>query len=157
MRTSFVTGILDNDGKGLLGGTQHWLEIRVTENGETKVDRHEYSIADVYSRKFSPAEIMKPYRERQSAYDRELDAQEKAQKANAKAARKDSVKSNPELDEILDASIAANPKAIAEFRSGKEKALNAVVGFVMKAIKERSIQVADPAFTVNTLLKQKLS
>jgi aspartyl-tRNA(Asn)/glutamyl-tRNA(Gln) amidotransferase subunit B len=29
--------------------------------------------------------------------------------------------------------IAANPKSVAEFRAGKEKALNAIVGAVMKA------------------------
>ena len=56
------------------------------------------------------------------------------------------------LEAILDEVIAANPKNVEEYRAGKEKAFNALVGQAMKASKGR----ANPA-QVNALLKQKLA
>jgi aspartyl-tRNA(Asn)/glutamyl-tRNA(Gln) amidotransferase subunit B len=56
-----------------------------------------------------------------------------------------------ELEKIIDDVIAANAKSVEEFRSGKEKAFNALVGQVMKASKGK----ANPA-QVNDLLKAKL-
>ncbi len=56
-----------------------------------------------------------------------------------------------ELEKIVDAVLAANPKSVEEFRAGKDKAFNALVGQVMKASKGR----ANPA-RVNELLKTKL-
>ena len=47
--------------------------------------------------------------------------------------------------------LAANPKSVEEFRAGKEKAFNALVGQVMKASRGK----ANPA-QVNELLKSKL-
>ena len=47
--------------------------------------------------------------------------------------------------------LAANPKSVEEFRSGKEKAFNALVGQVMKASKGK----ASPG-QVNALLRKKL-
>lgn len=56
-----------------------------------------------------------------------------------------------ELEKIVDDVLAANPKSVEEFRSGKDKAFNALVGQVMKASKGR----ANPA-QVNELLKARL-
>ncbi|MFP5380811.1 MAG: Asp-tRNA(Asn)/Glu-tRNA(Gln) amidotransferase subunit GatB [Gammaproteobacteria bacterium] len=56
-----------------------------------------------------------------------------------------------ELEKIIDDVIAANPKSVEEFRAGKDKAFNALVGQVMKASKGR----ANPA-QVNDLLKARL-
>ena len=56
------------------------------------------------------------------------------------------------LEAILDAVLAANPKSVEEFRAGKEKAFNALVGQAMKATQGR----ANPA-AVNELLKRKLA
>jgi len=47
--------------------------------------------------------------------------------------------------------LAANAQQVADYRSGKEKAFNSLVGQVMKASKGK----ANPA-QVNALLKQKL-
>ena len=57
-----------------------------------------------------------------------------------------------ELDRILDEILAANAKSVEEFRAGKEKAFNALIGQAMKATKGK----ANPA-TVNELLKKKLA
>jgi aspartyl-tRNA(Asn)/glutamyl-tRNA(Gln) amidotransferase subunit B len=52
---------------------------------------------------------------------------------------------------MIDEVLAANQKSVEEFRAGKEKAFNALVGQVMKASKGK----ASPA-QVNELLKKKL-
>ncbi|MBC7601059.1 MAG: Asp-tRNA(Asn)/Glu-tRNA(Gln) amidotransferase subunit GatB [Ramlibacter sp.] len=57
-----------------------------------------------------------------------------------------------ELEQIIDAVIAANADNVAQFRAGKEKAFNALVGQAMKASKGK----ANPA-QVNDLLRKKLS
>ncbi len=55
------------------------------------------------------------------------------------------------IEAIIDEVLAANPKSVEEFRAGKEKAFNALVGQCMKASKGK----ANPA-QVNELLKKKL-
>ena len=56
-----------------------------------------------------------------------------------------------ELERILDEVLAANAKSVEEFRAGKDKAFNALVGQAMKATKGK----ANPS-AVNELLKKKL-
>jgi aspartyl-tRNA(Asn)/glutamyl-tRNA(Gln) amidotransferase subunit B len=56
------------------------------------------------------------------------------------------------LEKIIDEVIAAHPDNVAQFRAGKDKAFNALVGQAMKATKGK----ANPAL-VNQLLKQKLA
>ena len=56
-----------------------------------------------------------------------------------------------ELERLVDEVLAANPKSVEEYRAGKEKAFNALVGQVMKATRGR----ANPQ-QVNALLKQRL-
>jgi aspartyl-tRNA(Asn)/glutamyl-tRNA(Gln) amidotransferase subunit B len=55
------------------------------------------------------------------------------------------------LEAMVDQVLAANPKSIDEFKAGKDKAFNALVGQVMKASQGK----ANPA-QVNELLKKKL-
>jgi aspartyl-tRNA(Asn)/glutamyl-tRNA(Gln) amidotransferase subunit B len=55
------------------------------------------------------------------------------------------------IEPIIDEVLAANPKSVEEFRTGKEKAFNALVGQIMKATKGK----ANPQ-QVNELLKKKL-
>jgi len=57
-----------------------------------------------------------------------------------------------ELAALVDAAIEANAKAVADFQGGKEGALQAVVGHVMKATKGRA-----DAKLVNRLLRERLS
>ncbi|MCD4501931.1 Asp-tRNA(Asn)/Glu-tRNA(Gln) amidotransferase subunit GatB [Chromobacterium vaccinii] len=56
------------------------------------------------------------------------------------------------IEKMVEEAIAANPKAVEEFCAGKEKALNALAGQVMKASKGK----ANPA-QVQDILRQKLS
>jgi aspartyl-tRNA(Asn)/glutamyl-tRNA(Gln) amidotransferase subunit B len=56
------------------------------------------------------------------------------------------------IEKIVDEVLAANASVVAEYRDGKEKAFNALVGKAMAATKGK----ANPA-QVNAILKQKLS
>ena len=56
------------------------------------------------------------------------------------------------LEAIIDEVLAANPKNVEEFKAGNAKALNGLVGPIMKASKGK----ANPA-QVNELLLKKLS
>ena len=56
------------------------------------------------------------------------------------------------LKPLLTQLLAANPKMVAEFKSGKEKAFNALVGQTMRATKGK----ANPA-QVNEILRAKLA
>ena len=53
---------------------------------------------------------------------------------------------------IVDDVLAQNPKSVQEFRAGKDKAFNALVGQVMKASRGK----ANPQ-QVNELLRSKLA
>jgi aspartyl-tRNA(Asn)/glutamyl-tRNA(Gln) amidotransferase subunit B len=55
------------------------------------------------------------------------------------------------IEKIVDDAIAANPAIVAEYRAGKEKAFNSLVGKVMAASRGK----ANPA-QVNAILKRKL-
>ncbi|MBE7423182.1 MAG: Asp-tRNA(Asn)/Glu-tRNA(Gln) amidotransferase subunit GatB [Zoogloeaceae bacterium] len=56
------------------------------------------------------------------------------------------------LERIIDEVLAASPKSVEEFRAGKEKAFNALVGQAMKATRGK----ANPQ-QVNDLLRKKLA
>ena len=56
-----------------------------------------------------------------------------------------------ELEKLVDEAIAAGAKQVADYKAGKEKALQSLVGQVMKASKGK----ANPA-QVNEILRKKL-
>jgi aspartyl-tRNA(Asn)/glutamyl-tRNA(Gln) amidotransferase subunit B len=55
------------------------------------------------------------------------------------------------VEKVVDEALAANSKLVEDYKSGKEKAFNALVGQVMK----RSQGKANPA-QVNEILRRKL-
>ena len=57
-----------------------------------------------------------------------------------------------EIEKIIDEVLAANAKSVEEFRAGKDKAFNALVGQAMKASRGK----ANPT-QVNEILKRKLT
>ena len=62
------------------------------------------------------------------------------------------VKDKGAIEAAVDAAIAANPKAVAEYKGGKKKAIGALVGQVMKATRGK----ANPQM-VNKMLAEKLA
>jgi len=61
------------------------------------------------------------------------------------------ISDSSEIEKLVDEAIAAGPKQVADYRQGKEKALQSLVGYVMKASKGK----ANPA-QVNEILRRKL-
>ena len=74
------------------------------------------------------------------AVDREIDARGLRQISDSSA-----------IGTLVDEVLAANPRSVDEFRAGKEKAFNALVGQVMKASRGK----ANPQ-AVNDLLRSRL-
>ena len=56
------------------------------------------------------------------------------------------------IEKIVDEVLAANAQSVAEFRAGKDKAFNALVGQAMKATKGK----ANPQ-QVNEILRKRLA
>ncbi|MGZ9032057.1 MAG: Asp-tRNA(Asn)/Glu-tRNA(Gln) amidotransferase subunit GatB, partial [Burkholderiaceae bacterium] len=56
------------------------------------------------------------------------------------------------IEKIVDEVLAANAKSVEEFRAGKERAFNALVGQAMKATKGK----ANPQ-QVNEILRRRLA
>ena len=61
------------------------------------------------------------------------------------------ISDDSEIERLIDEVLAAFPQQVADYRSGKEKAFNSLVGQVMKATKGK----ANPG-QVNSILKKKL-
>lgn len=61
------------------------------------------------------------------------------------------ISDSDEIEKMIDEVLAANEQQVADYRSGKEKAFNSLVGQVMKATRGK----ANPA-QVNAILKEKL-
>jgi aspartyl-tRNA(Asn)/glutamyl-tRNA(Gln) amidotransferase subunit B len=77
------------------------------------------------------------------------DAQQIAEVAEAEGLTQ--VSDTGELERLVAEAIAANPQSVADYRGGKEKALGALVGAVMRASKGQA-----NAGMVNKLLRKKL-
>jgi aspartyl-tRNA(Asn)/glutamyl-tRNA(Gln) amidotransferase subunit B len=56
------------------------------------------------------------------------------------------------IEKIVDEAIAANPKAVEDYRGGKEKALGAIVGYVMRQTKGQA-----NSGIVNEMVLRKIS
>lgn len=56
------------------------------------------------------------------------------------------------IEKLVDDVLAANPQQVEDYRNGKEKAFNSLIGQIMKATQGK----ANPA-QVNAILKKKLT
>ncbi|MDQ9169207.1 Asp-tRNA(Asn)/Glu-tRNA(Gln) amidotransferase subunit GatB [Oxalobacteraceae bacterium R-40] len=79
-------------------------------------------------------------------------AQAQSVDAIIKAKGLEQISDSGALEKLVEEVIAANAKSVEEYRAGKEKAFNALIGQAMKASKGK----ANPA-QLNELLKQKLA
>ncbi len=86
----------------------------------------------------------------QAIWDERLDGDDAADRMiEAKGLKQ--ISDSGAIEKIVDEVLAANPKSVEEFRAGKEKAFNALVGQAMKATRGK----ANPQ-QVNELLRRKL-
>jgi len=149
---SIVRGIKDNDPKGTTGrGTLHYMRI---QRGD-QVEEHIWGLLDELEGRFDPQAILRPLLEERSRAAAEAAAREEQRKAEQLKARAAAVQEDPALASIIDQVLATGSKAVEEFRAGKEKALNALVGQVLGLSKARNLQT--DAFAVRQLLARRIA
>jgi aspartyl-tRNA(Asn)/glutamyl-tRNA(Gln) amidotransferase subunit B len=178
---TYCTGTLDYDTKGTTGGgTKFWLEIqksneyleknfkseiieehvgnqtlfKATQPTPIVLARYEWFLMDELSGTFNKESILAPFR----ALEKEaLDLRENQVadgKKQAQAERLAGVKDDGSIGRLIEEVIAQDTKAVVEFQSGKDKALNALVGKVMGLAKKNHINT--DAFSVSELLRKRL-
>lgn len=153
MNLSILTGIEDNDPKGKTGvGTVYWTEVSV--NGEVK-ERVTYGLLDLIQKRFDFDAFVKPFKDEFAKFQKEQADKEAAAKKAEREARTASVKADDLLEKLIAEVIATETKAVAEYKGGKEKALNAMTGKVIGQMKKAGRE--PDAFAITTLLKQKLA
>ena len=152
MNLYIVRGILDNDPKGTTGvGTIFWLKIFV--DNELQLFKS-WGLLQELNGEVNPNDFITPYHATYKQHLVELAAKEEAEKNAALEARKASIQIDPALDALINEAIASDPKAVQQFKAGKEKALNALVGKVIGQLKKQD-QSPD-AFAITTTMKKKL-
>lgn len=153
MNLYIARGILDNDAKGTTGvGTVFWLKIFV--DNQLQLSKT-WGLLDELNGQINPNDFTSPYHELHRRHLAELAAKEEAEKKTALQARQSAVRVDVELDNLINDVITGDPKAVEQFKSGKDKALNALVGKVICELKKQG-QSPD-AFAITTTMKKKLS
>lgn len=155
MNLSILHGIVDNDPKGSSGrGTIHYMKISV--DGALK-EYVEWGLLEELNGTFDPESMTKKYTDAYKAFLDEQANREREEKKAALETRTASIKIDDALNKIMDDVIASETKAVAEYKAGKEKALNSLVGKVIGQIRKNKLSVEADAFGITTTLKQKLS
>lgn len=151
MSFSYTTGVVDNDADGTTGvGTIFYVDITIDD--VTK--RHTWGLLDQLQGKFNYRDLIRPYVETENKKKVEADAKVAEQKKIEAEHRKKSIVEDPAIVAIIKDVLASEVKSVEQFKAGKEKALNALVGKVIG--KGKSIGVTVDAFNITHLLKQKL-
>lgn len=147
-----VRGVVDCDAKGTTSrGTVFYLEVTV--DGVTT--RYEWGLLEELNGGFKPDEVLKPYREAVKKHA-EQQAEEDAAAKKAKLAERESeIKVDQQLIDFVDQVISQEQKAVEEVRSGKEKALNSLVGKVIGQVKKAG--GSPDAFAISKVLKQRIT
>lgn len=152
MQTIINHYIIDNDPKGSNGrGTVFGMTITVKIGETEEVHEFEYSMLDCARKIFNPEAVRKPFIDRQRAYEKALEDEDRVRKQAAKETRAANVTIDSRLEGIIKDVVEAEAKAMLEYQNGNAKALNAVVGKVMAAAKSKSMAV--DAFSIMTYLK----
>lgn len=148
-------GILDIDARGTTGiGTVYYMDV--TLDGVTT--RHQWGLLEQLSGAVKPSLWSQAALDKiQQAIDDRSTA-EKQEKLDSMKKREDNVVVDDVLKRLVSA-VCSDPlahKAIAEYRAGKEKALNSLVGLVIKQIRAEQLSVTFDAFTINRALQTAL-
>ena len=154
MNLAITYGILDNDPRGESGrGTIHYVKVSVDGIWKEYVM---WGLLEELNGTFNPESVTKKYTDLRDAELAAAAAREKQEKEEAKAARLEAVQVDDVLDKLIDEVIASEEKAVAEFKAGKDKALNALVGKVIGQIRKNQLSVQTDAFGITATLKKKL-
>lgn len=150
----YIFGILDNDPKGLTGrGTLMYLKACIDNIEYYK----EWSVLDEIYNTDAYKEVCRIhslYITRRDAYASELYEHLKTQDDAKFAERKANSKVSDEVLTIIDECMTEHANLVKQYKEGKEKALNSLVGKIIVKLKSKNIQ-ADP-FNISVILKQKI-
>lgn len=128
--TNFVCGIKDNDAKGLLGGTQYYLEEFF--NGKS-VNKYFYTTYDLVLN--TPhMQFLNKLQEDAKLKRKEGDTKKQTQVG------KTVQELSPKYKEIVDSVCKDNQKIYESFINGNEKSINALIGKSLKLM-----PLVDPA------------
>lgn len=146
-----ISGILDGDHKGTGQSTMFWLEVR---DMSKVIKRFEYSLMDELTGKFNKRAEIKPYMDQVAELKRMEEQKKEQEKQDALTKRLNEVSISPELDTIVSNVLETSPAIVEQFRMGKDKALNSLVGLVIVKLKQKNI--TSDAFSIKAALQQKL-
>jgi Asp-tRNA(Asn)/Glu-tRNA(Gln) amidotransferase B subunit len=145
------SGTLDNDVKGETGrGTIHWLEVTI--DGATT--RYEYGLLELLNGTFDYDNIVSRALSIIRDKLKEHESLMHDKKIEKLKDRKESVKLNQPVIEIISSIVGGNEKVVREFFDGKEKSLNYLLGLILKECKIKNIDCS--AFDASIGLKQEL-
>ncbi len=147
-KSEIVEIILPSGGKG----------YKATHRTPVIVERHTWKDFEEFNGTIDPVALAKPYHEANKLADAAETAAEAADKKAAKQAKTEALiekskvaGANPELTKAVTDVVAANPEAVSQFKAGKEKAVNALIGQVLK------LMPGVGAAEISILLKQEMS
>ena len=148
-----VRGVLDSDPKGKSGrGTQFYLHITDNEGAD---QYYTWYLLDEIEGKFDPSAPSAPFVERAAEEQAILDKKEAEEKRKRMQDRINGIDTDKRLEIIITEVVKDNEKAVNEYRSGKEKALNSLVGQVIGKSKKEGGNC--DAFVISTMLKKALT
>lgn len=146
-----TTLVSNNDPKGELGGTNYLVYYQLNRLG---TGEHCYTIIDEIN-------VTPPYRRYQELYQffqeekAEFESYQKSlserQANNAKEERLKDNALSEDLKQRIQTNLSNFQELISQYKSGKEKALNSIVGRLLKKLKDENIDV-DPLVLKETIL-----
>lgn len=147
---SITTGIIDIDAKGQNGrGTVYSMTV---DAGDGKPVTYEYGLLEILNGSFNREAILAPLKKKADEIRAARESDEKTKKASALQDRVAAVGDDPTLIAIIKEILPAHGKAVAQFKVGNEKAINAIVGAIMKKHGQKY-----DALVIITLLKKIIS
>lgn len=145
------TKVISNASKGEMGGTTYLVSYQLNRLG---TGEHCYTIIDEIN-------VTPPYRRYQELYQffqeekAEFESYQKSlserQANNAKEERLKDNALSEELKQKIQTNLSNFQELISQYKSGKEKALNSIVGRLLKKLKDENIDV-DPLVLKETIL-----
>lgn len=123
----FITRILDNDPKGESGGTKYLVDYKLNSLGESSLV---YCLQDKESTK-EYERIYSKFQEEKTEYDNySLRLQKQAK--DSELAKKLSIDVCDKITNQIKNEICKSPELIEQYKSGNEKALNSLIGKLLK-------------------------
>ena len=130
MRLTYTTSVFDNDHTGTNGrGTGFQLSIKPDIRSKFPPVVLQYRLLDLLDGSFNPESQLRAYKDEQAEFDR-IDAKSKQEQVAILP-----ITDGVVISMLMDI-IHNTPDAVTGYRSGNQKALNMLIGLVMKHHKQ---------------------